>query len=339
MVDDRYSELIAKYLSGNTTLSEKEELLSWVNEHPDNKAFFESSELIWKMADQYEDRFEVEVEDAWDQFEAKLEGLDSLGASPKIIKPKFRKNWWMAVAAAFLLGVVFWWPKEVGLEEQSLVIIEAVDTIEERILPDGTKIWLNKNSRLTYEEPFEIRNVNLDGEAFFDVEEDKERPFTIRSGNSETMVLGTSFNVRGYPSESRVEVTVEEGLVELRQNDQDGEEHKVKLSKGNSGYYDKANQKVVKANKKIENALSWRTKKIKFDNVSIAEVVNTLERHFLIKIQVERDQFKDCTFNGTYEKDRLNLETILEVMVFLFEVEIEKQNNVYLIKGGTCSDF
>ena len=337
MADDKYLELIAKYLSGNMELREKEELVSWMSDHPDNKALFDSSETIWDLADQADTDFAVDIDNAWLDFEEKLDDTPVVSI-PVLQKEKRRSmEWWrIAAAAVFIIGVGYTWQTMSINAQPSLV--EMVSPMDEQLfvdLPDGTQVWLNKNSKLTYEADFKERKVELEGEAFFDVVRDETHPFRITSGFSETKVLGTSFNVRAYKAEKKIEVTVETGVVEL--SNLKAPENKIELVKGTSGYYDKKDEVVKESTDKISNAQSWRTKKLAFDDIAMSDVTLAMERYFDIEIDLAGSEIANCPFFGTYEDSNLKLENIFQAMEFVYDVEIVENNGKYIIEGGSCS--
>ena len=131
------------------------------------------------------------------------------------VQPKIRRlNWaWSVAAAIAVLLVASWW---IFLRERTPdTFAISTQTNESRsiTLPDESKVVLNENSTLSYHYAGDIRKVVLSGEAFFDVAKDPRHPFVIQSEDVETKVLGTSFNIRAYPDEGKVKVSVKTGRV------------------------------------------------------------------------------------------------------------------------------
>ena len=185
----------------------------------------------------------------------------------------------------------------------------------------------------------------MEGEAFFEVEHlSEDHPFEIMSGDTKTTVLGTSFNVRAYPEEQRVEVTVETGKVafeslkakEKKNAEGPAEVKKVLLNKGDSGLFDKVERSIIRKEEKIENANSWKTGQLTFSNTELRDVKEALERYFDIKISTSDEKILNCHFTGVYQKPEL--EQILEVLKFSLDIEIEERQNEFTLKGEGCSN-
>jgi transmembrane sensor len=327
---DRHTELIAKHLAAETTQREKEELFAWMNEDGANKKFFDEMTQVWEMSAGAAPRpYEADFEKAW----AKID--DATAASPKSAKvvplSKIMRRW--RVAAAFLLALaagLWWWNQP---EPIHLVEVRTLDNEKEEVtLPDGSHIWLNDHSTLTYDARFAKRNVTLDGEAFFEVERIETSPFRIFSGNVTTTVLGTSFNVRAYAAEKQVEVTVETGRVGLAPVD--AQKSSVVLAAGTSGIFDKTAREVRVAEEKMPNALAWKTRLLRFDDTLMKDIIETLERYFEVDISVSNDLIYECHYTVSFEQP--GIEDVLSVLSGTFNLEITRNDGGYLLSGEGC---
>lgn len=338
MEDATYIDLIAKYLSGNLEPVEKQELMAWVEASEANRAYFDEMIQLWGISEQYEEEpFEADLSSAWQSLNQKLPKEEAvIEKTGKVIALKV----WLRVAAAIvlLLSVGYWW---YGFGDQEnvgqLVLVQTLEGENKQInLPDGSQIWLNENTTLSYQDKFETREVKLDGEAFFQVDRQEENPFTILSGEATTTVLGTSFNVRAYSNEEVVEVTVETGKVELKKNNTKADEA-IYLEKGNSGVYDKASQKVKPVAEEIVNADAWKTKTLEFPNQDLNQVITTLERYYDLDINVNDEGILKCNFlMGKEENPTIDL--VWDIMEFTMGYEIEKTGaDSYEIKGQGCN--
>jgi ferric-dicitrate binding protein FerR (iron transport regulator) len=203
---------------------------------------------------------------------------------------------------------------------------------KEIVLPDGSEITLNENSVVSYAEKFTERNVSLIGEAFFEVERMEDSPFTISSANATTTVLGTSFNVRAYPEEEAVEVTVKEGKVALAVAEK--KSAPVVLEAGTAGLVKKAEATVEKIEVDYVNADAWKTMKLEFDDVLMRDVIVTLERYFKTDIEVENEMIFECTYTSKFTKP--DLDEILTVISMTIGAEFEADGNGYRITGAGC---
>ena len=343
MVDDKYTDLIAKYLSGNIVTRDKRELMAWVKGDPANRMFFDSMLEVWNEAGDYEEEITVDTDKAWTNLEAILDKQDSGAAIEVPGKVKVvsisRYNKWLRVAAAGLLLCVagYWWTSVSETVSADTLVQHQTGNQErmEHVLPDGSTIWLNQNTSIAYEKGFEPRTIQLEGEAFFDVVRDPENPFVIIAGAAETRVLGTSFNVRAYPDEEQVEVTVETGKVELKGGDAETKE--IQLSAGKSGIYEKSSEKLVISEETLANAQAWKKRSLQFEETKMTDVILSLERYFDIDIEVENEAFLDCPLTTTAPFDDPNVETVFEILEFYFDAQVERDGSKYIIVNGSCN--
>jgi len=297
MEDAKYLDLIAKYLSGNITRPERQVLFGWLEESQVNQKFFDEMIQLWSLSNEYEeDPFDADVEAAWNRLSDRLPGEDEEeqpasapevgdGGGPpsgKIRRWSIRRHW-LRYAAVFLLLVSIggWWWFD-PLEWRLVAVVTGLGEQDMVVLPDSSRVWLNERTTLTYRRPFWLRQVDLEGEAFFEVEKSSFRHFAIRSGAAQTTVLGTAFNVRAYPAEEEVKVTVKSGLVQLE--DRRGDDEQVLLRRGETGVFKKTTQEVIEKEEQETNADAWKTRELNFQERSIPGVLDDLEAYFNIDI-------------------------------------------------------
>jgi transmembrane sensor len=173
-------------------------------------------------------------------------------------------------------------------------------------LMDGTKVYLNANSKISFPEQFSAdkREVRLEGEAFFEVARNVKRPFTIQSGDLITTVLGTSFNIRSFANEPQA-VSVATGKVKVKAPDRAGHTEEIFLTPNQQALYD---GQLCGNDIDIRRAIAWKDKIIQFDDVSLAEAGLVLENWFGITIQIEGEKIKQCKFSGQYiDEDLVNI--------------------------------
>ncbi len=343
MVDDKYTDLIAKYLSGNIASQDKGDLMRWIKRDPANQVFFDSMLEVWNEAGDYDDEIVVDTDQAWSRFEQTFEANETKIFEPRekeasVVNISGRKKWLRVAAAVLLLASVgYWWSNSgLGIGEPQIVQFQTgPQERTEHILPDGSTVWLNQNTVISYEEDFEPRTLELEGEAFFDVLRNPDQPFSILSGGTETKVLGTSFNVRAYPGEEKVEVTVETGKVEVkRKTEEEKASGQILLVAGKSGSYDKRTEELIINEEAIVNAPAWKNRVLNFDETKLRDVLTALERYFDTEIKVENISLLDCRWNGNYPEPEL--EVFMESFKFQFEVEIEKKDGRYILREGNC---
>ena len=173
-------------------------------------------------------------------------------------------------------------------------------------LMDGTKVYLNANSKISFPEQFSAdkREVKLEGEAFFEVARDVKKPFIIQSGELITTVLGTSFNIRSFANEPQA-VSVATGKVKVNASDNNGHTEELFLTPNQQAYYD---GELCKNDIDIRQAIAWKDKIIQFDDISLAEATVVLENWFGVSIQIEGENIKQCKISGQYiDEDLTNV--------------------------------
>jgi ferric-dicitrate binding protein FerR (iron transport regulator) len=342
MEETLYTDLIAKYLSGNIAAAERKTLFAWVEADAENRRFFEQMVQLWSLTDQgAEASYQTDSTAAWSKLEEHLFGETKIATVvplPSSKKTGLRaiKHAGRAAAAVFLLAMVgLWWFKN-NAKTDAQTIVYQTDTNEKDTiqLPDGSTIWLNENTRLSFSEKFTPRLVELDGEAFFAVTHQNGNLFKIVSGNAETTVLGTTFNVRAYPNEANVEVTVATGKVAL-QNKND-ERAKVELTAGESAFFDNTTRQVQENPQPLVNADAWKTRRLDFRNLSTQAIIQTMERYFDIDVEVENPRILNCDLSMTQALDDPQLTDIFQQMEFTWNVTIVKKDQQYIIQGAGC---
>ncbi|WPP50774.1 FecR family protein [Catalinimonas niigatensis] len=170
-------------------------------------------------------------------------------------------------------------------------------------LTDGTRVYMNVDSKLSFPEHFapDKREVILEGEAFFDVAKNPKRPFIIRSGELTTTVLGTSFNVKAFKDEP-LNVTVVSGRVKVNSHGQNDTSDTVTLEPHQQAFYDGV---LSKRKVDISQFIAWKEKVIHLEEVSLAEAVVVLERWFNVSITLENEEISACKISGKYINENL----------------------------------
>ncbi len=327
---------IAKYLSDNSDSQEREELFAWVKENPTNKALLEESMEVWEVAESSDLEFQPNMDAAWAKIDKRLNQVRAVDKQEAVIKPIGFFKPWMRIAAAilFLVSIAVW--QYPNINGEKLVTTETIAQEKTTIdLPDGTKVWLNQKSSLQYEKQFDKRIVRLEGEAFFDVTKMNGKPFEIYAGKSKTRVLGTSFNIRAYPNENKVEIAVETGKVEFSAENKPSEN--TLLIPGEFATYTKTTQEVDKQTFEKLNAAAWKKGALRFKNSQLDEVIESLERYYDIKIKVSNSKIYNCIWINTDTHKKPVLEVFLKQISYVNNLELEQvEDNIFSLSGPGC---
>lgn len=224
--------------------------------------------------------------------------------------------WFLKVAAGFLVLLGLTWGIWQILRPQRDTVRTLLSQ-REILLPDGSSVYLNGNSQISYPNSFasDSRKVFLRGEAFFKVKKNRNKAFIVETENAQIKVFGTSFNVFAPKGRNRVEVMVKTGVVGLASrgdlNDQ------LILHEGDFGLLD-AGKTSIKSSPG-ENYLSWRTKVFRFKQESLQQVVSDINRAYVKHIELATDSLKTLQLTSTYYKVGFN--TILESICLTFHLQ------------------
>ncbi len=335
-MDDKYISLITRYLSGELSDKDREVLFGLVNSSEERRMYFEEMQQLWELSTEEVETPPVNVDIAWEKVSGRLEMIPKSNKPEK--KARFFKIGPLLRIAALFAGIIiaFLIYRNQADQPPLMAFYETSDDEKREIqLPDGSTVWLNENSKLSYKKDFEPRMVNLDGEGFFDVKHlDAAHPFEILSGDTKTRVLGTSFNVRAYPVENQIEVTVKTGKVLVENQKIQKTEKQITLTAGESGVYQKQENQFVKPKEIISNANAWKTRQLEFKDASIAEVVEVMERYFDIEIITENEAILNCPLTGAYKDP--DIDQLIEVLKFSLDIDIKQNENKLIFSGEGC---
>ena len=200
----------------------------------------------------------------------------------------------------------------------------------EIMLADGTHIWLNSGSQLSYPTEFKSnsREVYLSGEAFFDIKPNPEKPFYVITRDIRIKVLGTSFNVSSYEEDNTSQTVLVKGKVSAGKNQLFSKT--VELMPGERMVYNKKNRDLTKDKVDTKFYASWISGYLIFENEPITEIYKKLERYYNKNIQAE-EGLEKISFSGKLDlKDKL--EDVLENISFASAVKVQARNGSFIIK-------
>ncbi len=257
-----------------------------------------------------------------EEFEQELEKFISIVEADKTtrIAPQGRVgvNYYAvaaSVTAILLVALVWLFSRQFIQTPQPVEVVSIVERSTERgqrsnlVLKDGTKIKLNAQSLLSYPKRFEknLREVHVTGEAFFEVMKDEKRPFIVHMGDVSLKVLGTSFNVRAYPDENKLKVSLATGKVEIMRNGK----VETTLTPNLEAVYDRQSRDIEVLAFDPRLTLAWKENIIRFRRANFTEIVDVLQKWYDVDISYdEAMEVKD--FTGEFEN--MSLEEILKGM-------------------------
>lgn len=338
---ERFAELLAKKKSGNISLPEQRELMELAAHDPKFQKLSDTFESIYNTT-VYQNKI---AEKLWPSIEKKI----NIAMAPQISNHKKRSTRQLIISlsvAASLLICFFsykYYNPSTSLSKKENIVSTKMGSRSNLVLPDGTKVTLNADSKISYGENFakNTREVILTGEAYFDVKHDAEHPFIIHTDDVTIKVLGTAFNVRAYPNELNTETALIRGslLVTLNKN----ENQKIVL---------KPNQKILVRNERViskQKAVplmvitetqkagadssvvetQWLNNKLSFNREPFENIVATLERWYGVQIEVHNKLLLSEKFSGVFENK--TVEEVLRALQAVGNFIYQKKNDIIII--------
>ncbi|QHT66244.1 DUF4974 domain-containing protein [Rhodocytophaga rosea] len=334
MKEDELEALLQKYYNGETTLAEEKRLKTYLSQR-DN--FSErKAERQWFSGLQLERQTQISKD-----FDKQLEEKLGQVAFPGEERAKYRSwsalSYRIAALLAIALGLSFAGYLTFTNKASPWVEINTAEKETKQVsLPDGSKLWLNELSVIRYARQLETasqREVWLEGEAYFEVAHHPRQPFMVHLAGTTTQVLGTSFNIRGYPGESTAEVSVITGKVSFAAQ-ANKLPQRVILQSGYGAVFDKKSITLQKSKINSPNLLAWKTHQLVFEDAPLHEVITTLERYFAIDIVIQNPTLAHCRYKGTFKE--ASLEEVLEVIGVSMNFSAEQKDGQYILLGKGC---
>lgn len=320
--------LIVRYLSGEADAEDTGLLKAWLEEDEKHRAIFREYRKSWALGEAARLEQSIDIEKEWEHFAKKrvihLSAVKQLTGRSNLQRLS-------RIAALFLVLIVpsiiyfffFMSPQQ--------DILHAETQLLESTLPDGTEVTLNKGSVLHYPEHFrgKERKVSLEGEAYFDVVRDEDKAFVIEAGTMQIRVLGTSFYVNTKSNNNTMEVVLLSGSVQLSYQDKT-----MLLEPGDKAVVMKEADELVKQQNTDPNLLAWKTKVLRFNNASLAEVVNVLEKVYEKEIRILNPELLQCRITATFEGE--SFESVMMVIQSTLNIEVRPNNNMIELSGVGC---
>jgi len=317
-----YIELISSYLSDELSSSQISILEDWVKEDSDNKKTFLAYKNAWVGSNISKSNKNIDVNTEFENLQSKLfVGNETHTIVKKNNSMKFLLRI-AAVIAIILAGIV---SVNSYLNNKTL-IYTAQNEVIEQTTPDGSVISINRNSTVEFNNNSnKIRNVKLNGSAFFKVKHDDKVPFVIQTQDIKVSVLGTSFLVDSRPNDNFITIVVKSGKVSVKDA-----ENEIILVAGEKGIFSKKENKLFKLKNNDVNYLSWKTKELEFNNSDLNEVVRVLKGTYNKNIII--DQSVDITNNKLTAKfNNRSFESVLNIIKETLDIKVEKGKNEIII--------
>ncbi|MFC3561139.1 FecR family protein [Pedobacter jamesrossensis] len=320
--------LITQYLLKHTSTEENEFLADWITASPRNEQTFEEIKASW---------FDVKLADKEESLKAlkKLNHIiDEQEVNVKRSNKKFILKWSMlAATVAVVCMVSLLMLSSNDLAPASPLYLQKVSKageIKTFYLVDGTKIILGPKSILKYPAAFEKyhRQVELIGEAYFEVSKNPHKPFTVRTDDLSINVLGTHFNVDASKNENLTAVSLFEGKVNVNVIDDHDEEYKLKP--GQELVLNRSSHQVYQHVLDSANVMGWMTKTLVFNNEKLSDAAKKIGKMYGVKLVFDDESTADTRVFARFENDPLN--DVLEIICSTGNLSYRNDGNkIYII--------
>lgn len=352
--------VLIRCLEGNASESDYKSAWDWIQQSDENRLHYERLRNSYLSVSVFktEKSDKLKAENAWDHFSEKIT-LEKKRERTAIIPKLLRIA--AVLILTFLLGCIFqsiWYShktKELAVQDY---VIEAPRGAKSLVtLPDGTKIWLNAGSRITYNHSYNEsnRDINLEGEAYFVVAKKQNLPFYVFSSGISIKAIGTAFNVKAYPEEDVVETTLVEGSISIESLTENGKKEKILLTPNQKAAFYKSTEKIALEKKSVreepvpakmttkiakievdktidtEYYTSWKDKRWVFREQKLGDFAIMLERIYDVSITFKDEALKNYSLSGSF--DEVNLEQVLDAvrLTIPFDYTIEHNRVIFSI--------
>jgi transmembrane sensor len=320
-------DLLVKHLTGEATEAEVLQVEQWLASDEANKHYFEHFKLIWEESVQLTSTTAVDEQLAWERFQNRVK-------HGSFAKPK-AKIWSLnspLMRAAIITGLVigiaaltfFLFHNNPG-QVIAMVTVQAGNTVKADSLPDGSVVTLNKHSQVSYPEKFpgDKRVLQLNGEAFFKVQPDKQKPFEVHTNNVTITVVGTSFNVRSRGDTT--EVIVETGVVEVATDKQT-----VILKAGQKAITGFTEAILQKHDNTDQLYNYYRSRKFVCEDIPLWKLAEKLNEAYDVNIVFGNDTVRNLQLNTTFENQPID--SILNLISRTFNISVAKEKGKIILR-------
>ena len=303
-------ELIVTYLTEGLDKSALAELKAWIAASTENENYFIQQREVWFSAVSREAALKYNKDKAFHTFKNRIESQKEV---EKTSRRGFRLSalWRYAAIVTVILavGCFSYWQGGVDVKDTFADIsVEApLGSRTKLYLPDGTLVWLNAGSRMTYSQGFGVDNrmIELEGEGYFEVRRNEKLPFFVKTKDLQLQVLGTKFNFRDYPEDHEVVVSLLEGKVEL--NNLLKKEKEAVLAPDERAILNKTNGLMTVETVTASNASQWTGGYLFFDEELLPDIVKELERSYNVTIRIANDSLNTFRFYGNFVRRPLKI--------------------------------
>lgn len=332
--NDKIYILLIKCLKGEASEEENIRAAEWINAGESNRKYYNSLRDSWIACSLDNPADDSILNGIWEKI--KKESIDLPGKITIVKRMSvYARYAALAILVMVIGGLLFYFisPGQTSFRELAYTVEVPMGARAKITLSDGTVVNLNAGSKLTYTSMYNYnqRSVILTGEAFFDVAANRRIPFIVTASSLSIKALGTSFNVKAYPQDDKVETTLLEGSVRIEQHDRLKSEHILKPNEKLT--FLKTNQSIriselvdesarvqkrvenlkIEKTESVESVTSWKENKLIFENEPLSEMVSKMRRWYGVSIYLQSIDSVDARYSGKF----IYNETVYQVLDIL----------------------
>lgn len=313
-------EVLARYLAGQGSQQDTQAIEAWLEADTAHVLELEKYRKLWELKAVKNGNFEPNTNLAWQKVASRIANEPTKQKNKTHV---FLRPWSLAASVLLVLGIagyIYYFKNNTS----TLETITSHHGNVQKLLADSSRVFLNKNSSLSYPNRFakNERKVKLSGEAFFDIKPMPEAPFAIEVERLQVKVLGTSFNID--EDSSTINVIVRTGTVEVAKQNGD----KIVLIAGQQALYYKATQKLIKKYEADANEYAYVNKVFKFKNTKLSEVVRLMSKGYQTEISLNEKELGQLAITTSFENE--SLQDALNIIAETLQIKLEAKDKGYV---------
>ncbi|MDD2245563.1 MAG: FecR family protein [Proteiniphilum sp.] len=312
-------KLAFRYFEGNTTPEEAEILFSFLHSEKSNMSLFKSWENEWFVSVQNAPALNKK----WDELKAKEQKTKDIRSFIPLKKATTHYALIAATVALLIIGGLFAILYTQRQSPEHFFTTHTPFGEKSRIvMPDGSIVWLNSGSSLTYSDKYGIKNrqVELHGEGYFEVEKGKQ-DFIVKTNDHSIVVKGTKFNVSAYPDDAILSTTLLEGRVELKYKTQS-----INMRPGETVEVDIHANTMTRVKSKAQASSIWTQNRLEYDQIQLESLLKKLSREYARPILLKNDSLKNQSFSISIDTKE-DLTEVLKAISKIIPIKIINKND------------
>jgi len=334
--DNKHIEdLIAKYLAGEISPGEEVKLREWLNSSPVNEKYFKDLQYLHDKTITSYTYQRVNTKKAWENVQKKMDNPSKTLPAFESGKKPFMNTWMKAAALIIVLtglSIIFYnhFTKRTGIIQTNT--IASTDSVVNQTINKNAKVVLNRHSKIILTSTKRKLQIQLTGEAFFNVDHSANLPLSIKAEGTLIEDIGTSFNVKALHGANSVEVFVETGEVRFFTSENEG----IKVQAGETGQYQK-NSGTFSVTKALNpNVIAYKTKCFVFRNARLADVISELSDVYSKHIELGNPKLAGCTISVSFNNEDIGY--IMDIIAETLNLKLGRTDSGFILQGEQCNN-